>query len=233
MKRIYLTILSFTIALSSALSLSAQKAPADTVKARQLDDFVIEAPKVVKKADMDVFYPSESAVTHSKDGMTLLRNLMIPALTVDNVLGTIKTSGEAVEVRINGRTATIEQVRNLLPQSIKKVEWMDNPGLRYNGATAVLNFIVVNPTAGGSLMAQANPALNIPFGRYNVSLKLNQGRSQWGLSAGYKLTNHIRSHRDYVETFTFPDGEKLTRVETPVGGYMSNSWGTCRWITVI
>lgn len=225
MKRIYLTILSFTIALSSSLSLSAQKAPADTVKARQLDDFVIEAPKVVKKADMDVFYPSESAVTHSKDGMTLLRNLMIPALTVDNVLGTIKTSGEAVEVRINGRTATIEQVRNLLPQSIKKIEWMDNPGLRYNGAAAVLNFIVVNPTAGGSLMAQANPALNIPFGRYNASLKLNRGRSQWGLSAGYKLTNHIRSHRDYVETFTFPDGEKLTRVETPVGGYMSNTWG--------
>ncbi|MDE7126099.1 MAG: TonB-dependent receptor, partial [Muribaculaceae bacterium] len=124
------------------------------METQQLSEIVVKAPRVVRKADMDMFYPSESAVEHSKDGVQLLRNLLIPSLDVNDVLGTITTSGQSVQVRINGREATIDQVRGLLPESIKRVEWIDNPGLRYNGANAVLNFIVSNPDAGGSLMTQ-------------------------------------------------------------------------------
>lgn len=107
---------------------------ADTITAQTLDEIVIQAPKVIRKADMDVLYPSESAVENAKNGMQLLNNLMIPTLTVNDVMGSISASGQAVQVRINGREATIEQVRSLLPESIKRVEWIDNPGLRYNGA---------------------------------------------------------------------------------------------------
>lgn len=197
----------------------------DTVVVQELQEIVIQAPKVVRKADMDVFYPSESAVEHSKDGMQLARNLMIPTVTINDALGTITSSGESVQVRINGREATVEQVRQLLPGTIKRVEWMDNPGLRYKGVNAVLNFIVTNPEAGGSLMLQAMQALNCAWGPYNASLKLNNGRSQWGLNANYKLTNKVGCHREYSETFTFPDGHSLVRKETPAGGYIDSSFG--------
>lgn len=222
------TSISIFLALSFSLSTSGQTAPADTTRAQQLDEIVVKAPKVVRKADMDIFYPPQSAVEASKDGMELLRNLMIPSLTVNDVKGSITTSGQSVQVRINGREATVEQVKNLLPETIKKVEWTDNPGLRYNGATAVVNFIVANPSLGGSLMTQAMPALNCAFGNYSASLKLNSGRSQWGVSTHYKMTNKIGSHRDYHETFTYPDGRTLTRTETPTGGYSSNSFGTAQ-----
>ncbi len=105
---------------------------------------------------MDVYHPSKSAVDNSKNGMQLLRNLMIPTLTVNDALGSISAAGQSVQIRINGRVATIEQVKALLPETIKRVEWIDNPGLRYNGANYVLNFIVTNPTLGGSLMLEEN-----------------------------------------------------------------------------
>lgn len=217
-------ILPIIMVIPCALVTIAQE-PQDTISTQQLQEIVIKAPKVIRKADKDVFYPSESAVKHSKDGVQLVKNLMIPSLTVNDVLGTISSSGENVQVRINGREATIEQVRSLLPETIKRIEWMDNPGLRYKGANAVLNFIVTNPTAGGSLMTQAMQALNCAWGPYSASIKLNNGRSQWGVSANYKLTNKINCYREYSETFTFPDGQTLTRTETPSGGYMDGNIG--------
>jgi hypothetical protein len=150
---------------------------------------------------------------------------MIPSLSVNEVMSTITTSGQSVQVRINGREATITQIKNLLPETIKRVEWMDNPGLRYNGAVAVLNFIVVNPTRGGSFMFDGMHALNCAWGNDNASLKLNNGRSQFGVSAHYKLTNKLGSHRDYSETFTFANGESLTRNESPRDGYASDNFG--------
>ncbi|WP_295729039.1 hypothetical protein [uncultured Muribaculum sp.] len=222
MKNIY----AFAVALSCCgASLMAQTETTDTVAAtQQLKEVVIEAPKVVRKADMDVYHPSQSALEASKNGMQLLNNLMIPSLTVNDALGTIQAAGESVQVRINGRESSIDQVRALLPESIKRVEWMDNPGLRYGGANYVLNFIVANPTLGGSLQLRAQPALNEAWGYYMADVKINSGRSQWSAGLHYKMTENLKTHRDYTETFTYPDGSVLRRDETSRGGHLDNSF---------
>ena len=180
---------------------------------------------MIRKADMDVYHPSRSAVDNSKNGMQLLNNLMIPTLTVNDALGSIQAAGQSVQVRINGRPASVDQVRNLLPQTVKRVEWIDNPGLRYGGANYVLNFIVANPEAGGSLMTMVRPALNQAWGFYMADAKFNVGRSQWEVGANFKLTDNLKTHRDYTETFTFADGSSLTRDETSRSGVMDNSMG--------
>ncbi len=221
-KRIYVMLLSVVCAFGCAV---AQSEVADTIQGRELNEIVVAAPRVVRKADMDIYHPSKSAVENSKNGMELLRNLMIPSLNVNDALGAVTSAGTAVEVRINGRVATIDQVRSLLPETIKRVEWIDNPGLRYKGASYVLNFIVANPSLGGSLMLQAQPALNQKFGYYYADVKLNSGRSQWEVGSYFKLTEDIKAHREYKETFTFPDGNTLTRVETPLSGDVDGTMG--------
>ena len=214
----------FTIpALMSAFGALAQTETADSIATRELQEIVIEAPKVIRKADMDVYHPSKSAVDNSKNGMQLLNNLMIPSLSVSDALGCITAAGQSVQVRINGRTATIDQVRALLPETIRRVEWMDNPGLRYGDANYVLNFIVAKPTVGGSLQLSARPALNTAWGFYMADAKLNFGKSQFEIGANYKLTDKIKTHRDYTETFTYPDGHTLTRKETSRGGSLDNT----------
>jgi hypothetical protein len=199
---------------------------ADAAMSHELQEVVIEAPRVIHKADMDMFYPSTSAVEQSQNGMQLLRNLRIPSLSVNEVMGTITTTGESVQVRINGREATIEQVKTLLPETIKRVEWMDNPGLRYKGAVAVLNFIVINPTVGGSFMFDGMQALNCAWGQESAALKLNNGHSQWGASVNNKLTNRVGCYREYSETFTYADGESLTRTESPRDGFTCNNFSS-------
>ncbi len=207
----------------------AEDAETDSIAGLELHEVVIQAPKVIRKADMDLYFPSKSAVENSKNGVQLLTNLMIPSLTVIDALGTIQAGGEAVQVRINGRQASIDQVRALLPESIKRVEWIDNPGLRYNGANYVLNFIVSNPTVGGALQAEVEPALNTAWGYGWADLKLNSGRSQWKIGGNIKYSNRLKSHREYSETFTTPDGESFSRDETSRGGYLDNTMGRA-WI---
>lgn len=217
------TILTSVLTVITSVTTVAQSELTDSIETQQLHEVVIEAPRVVRKADMDVFYPSSSAVGNSKNGMQLLNNLMIPSLTVNEVLGSVQASGESVQIRINGRVASIDQVKALLPETIKRVEWMDNPGLRYGGANYVLNFIVTNPTVGGSFQGQARPALNEAWGFYMADAKFNVGRSQWEIYASTKVTENLKIYRDYKETFTFPDGNSLTRKETALGGHIDNT----------
>ncbi len=204
--------------------------PQDSIPVKNLQEVVIEAPKVVRKADMEVYHPSKSAVENSKNGMQLLDNLMIPSLTVVDALNSITAAGQSVQLRINGRVSTIEQVRTLLPETVKMVEWIDNPGLRYNGANYVVNFIVTNPTVGGSLMTYGRQALSEKWGYYSGDAKFNIGRSQWAAGFSCRPTENIKTHRDYNETFRFPDGNSLTRTETPVDGSLDNTEGA-GWIS--
>ncbi|MDE5668606.1 MAG: hypothetical protein K2I24_03650, partial [Duncaniella sp.] len=155
--------------------IAAAQAAIDTIAFQELDEIVVQAPKVIRKADMDVYHPSKSAVENSRNGIQLLKNLMIPALTVSDQLGTIQSAGQSVQVRINGRESSVEQARALLPETIKRVEWIDNPGLRYGGANYVVNFIVANPTVGGSLQTEARQALNTAWGFYMADAKFNVG----------------------------------------------------------
>lgn len=210
-------------------AIAAAQEMGDTImKTEELEEIVIQAPRVIRKSDMDVYHPSKSAVEHSQDGLQLLNNLMIPTLAVSDALGTIQAAGQPVQVRINGRESSIEQVRSLLPETVKRVEWIDNPGLRYGGANYVLNFVVSNPAAGGSLMTQARPALNQAWGFYMADAKFNAGRSQWEAGGNFKLTNKIKTHRDYTETFTFPGGTSLTRNESSRGGFIDNTQFSAR-----
>lgn len=218
--------MNFKISLAVMLfpfAAMAQTAQSDTTVAHELQEIVIQAPKVIRKADMDVYHPSQNAVELSKNGMQLLNNLMIPTLSVNDALGKITAAGQSVQIRINGRPSSVDNVRALLPETIKRVEWIDNPGLRYGGASYVLNIIVTNPTVGGSLQLNAMPALNVAWDKYMADVKFNFGRSQIEIGNQFKLTNKIKAHREYSETFTYPDGSLLTRNESPLGGYIDNS----------
>ena len=92
-----------------------------------LGEVVVQAPKVIHKADMDVLFPSKSAISHSQNAIGLLNHLMIPTLNVNEMAGSVKSGGEDVEIRINGRLATVDQLQTIDPSTVKRIEWIDNP----------------------------------------------------------------------------------------------------------
>ena len=44
------------------------------------------------------------------------------------------------------------------------------------------------------------------------------------------MTDDIKAHRDYNETFTYPDGNSLTRTEQPLGGSADDNRASA-WLT--
>lgn len=230
MKKVFLTI----IMAIPLLPVYSRSSDTDTVVCKELDELTVEASKVIRKADMDVYFPSREAKENSRNGMQLLSNLMIPALSVSELLGTVKAAGQSVQIRINGRETSIDQLSSLRPETIRKVEWIENPGLRYNGVPYVINIVVSNPTFGGSLYAHGIPALNVAWGQYTADLRLNLGRSQWQVGGNYKITNKIKTFREYSETFTYPDGKSLERTETTETGRMdypmANVWTSYNYV---
>lgn len=224
MKNLFVSALAVCLCICTY----AEDEKADTIEAQTLAEVTIAAPKVIRKADMDVYYPSVSAVENSKNGLQILSNLRIPQLLVNELQNKITSVGKDVQVRINGRVATIEEVQALMPETIKRVEWIDNPGLRYEGANAVLNVIVRNPEVGGSLMLDATQSVHSGWGTYLAGLNLNFGRSQFSIMGNGKLIADFNTSRDYYETITYPDGKSLTRRETPVDGKLDGSSVTGR-----
>ena len=106
MKSLLIIFLSFSCAFGSMAQATVEVT--DTISSQELGEIVIQAPRVVRKADMDVYYPSAGAVSASRTGMQLLRNLMIPSLSVEDMLGSVKAAGESVQIRINGRESTVD-----------------------------------------------------------------------------------------------------------------------------
>lgn len=218
-----MTIRNFIVLLlfvtTVALSASAEETYPDTIsRNHNLEEVVVTAPTVIRKIDKDVLIPSGNARKLSSNGLQMLQYLNVPALSVDDVMGSVTSLGKTVQIRINGRIASANDVKRIAPDNIKRVEWIANPGLKYDGAAAVINVIVTNPEAGGSFMAQAMPSLTTGWLQGFASLKLNNGKSQWELGVNEVVNNHIKTHREYSETFNFPDGRNLTRTETPISG---------------
>ena len=154
-----LTLLFAAISATSITSFAqtgsiAANSPADSTSL-MLAEVVVKASPVIHKSDRDLFIPSAEAVKQSNNGLSLLQNIQIPTLVVNTVLESVSNPSGDVQLRINGREASINEVKALLPESIVRVEYHENPGLRYNSANAVLDFIVRNPTVGGSVMAAA------------------------------------------------------------------------------
>lgn len=194
----------FIITLFICTVAYGQEVVTDTLATQHLQELIVKAPKVIRKADCDIYYPSQSAVDYAKDGIQLIRNLQIPTLMVNEVMESMTVGGSDVQVRINGRKASLQELKQVLPSTIKKIEWIDNPGVRYAGQTAVLNVIVTNPEAGGSLMTSAQQAFAKPWGKYNASLKLNNGYHQFAFETRYNLSNHIGVYRDYFSSSPIP-----------------------------
>ena len=130
---------------------------------QELGEVVVESKAVIQKVDRQILLPNKEQMAASSDGVSLLQNLQIPRIVINPVENTIKTlSDESVQLRINGIEATSEEVMAINPKDVIRIEYHDQPGVRYNGAAAVINYIVKHRDTGGSLM------LNAPYWCYSL-----------------------------------------------------------------
>ena len=154
---------------------------------QELGEVVVESKAVIQKVDRQILLPNKEQMAASSDGVSLLQNLQIPRIVINPVENTIKTlSDESVQLRINGIEATSEEVMAINPKDVIRIEYHDQPGVRYNGAAAVINYIVKHRDTGGSLMLNASNGVTITgWGEYHLSGKVHFGKSSLSLIGHY------------------------------------------------
>jgi len=201
--------------------------------ATELGEVVVESQAIIQKVDRQILLPSKEQMQASSDGVSLLQNLQIPRIVISPIDNSVKTlSDESVQLRINGVEASTSDVKAINPKDIIRVEYHDQPGVRYNGAAAVVDYIVKHRDTGGSLMLAGTNGLTLPgIGNYYLAGKVHFGKSSLQAVATYAPYD-IYWTRTNNETYHFSTGKiennevgEPTRYKTyPVNVSLNYNW---------
>ena len=173
----------------------------------ELSEVVVEGDAVIQKVDRQILLPNKEQLGASSDGMSLLQNLQIPRIVVNPVENSVKTlANQEVQLRINGIEASSSEVMAINPKDVIRIEYHDQPGVRFNGAAAVINYIVKHRDTGGNLMLNASNGVTMPgWGEYHLAGKVNFGKSSFSLMTHYSPRD-VYWTRTNAETYNFSTG---------------------------
>ena len=179
-----------------------------------LDEVVIEGEKVIQKIDRQLVMPTSVQKKAATNGVSLLQHLQLPNLSVNVIEKTIATNyGESVQLRINGVEVTQAEVIAIRPEDVIRVEVHEQPGLRYGGAAAVIDYIVRRRESGGNVSADLTNGVSLfGFGNYQISGKYHYGKSSFTALAQWSRRD-LEWNRENEEMFYYPD-KVITNRET-------------------
>lgn len=173
--------------------------------ATALSEVVVEGSAVINKIDRQIILPTSAQRKASTNGISLLQHLQVASLVINPLDKSIKTNlGDEVQLRINGVVSDRNEVMALRPADIVRIEYHDNPGLKYGDAAAVVDYIVKRKETGGNVAADLMNGIK-PFGvgDYNVSARYNRNRSVVSAVFSWERRD-LDWTRENRETFVYP-----------------------------
>ena len=171
-----------------------------------LGEVVVEGEKEIQKIDRQLVMPTEAQKKASTNGVSLLQYLQLSNLNINGITKSITTSyGKAVQLRINGVEVTQAEIVAIRPEDVIRVEYHEQPGLRYGGAAAVVDYIVRRRDSGGNVSADLTNGVTLPgFGDYQVSGKYNRGKSSFSALMQWSRRD-LEWNRENEEMFYYPN----------------------------
>ena len=198
--------------------------------AEELKEITVTAKQIVNKADGQTYLPSSTIKKLAHDGLELLRLIQLPGISVNPLTGAVNLpAGGSVALRINGVAATSAELAALVPDDILRIEYHDNPGMRYDEGDVVLDIITRRNDSGGLIALESMNAVG--DGKWasmdNLSARYSHGESTFSASANYFGMERNSWIRDYEELWRYPDGDVNRReeglpVKASLGGLFSN-----------
>lgn len=187
----------------------------DVEKTIALDEVTVKAAKVVNKADGMIIYPTDAQKQASNNGYSILEKLTHANLRIDNISHSITAIDNrgGVQIRINGIVVGKQEMLALNPKDIAKIDFINNPGVRYgDGIAYVINIVTRRNGSGYTVGTDLTSALTTLQGDDMVYGKWNKGKSELLFSydvSGYK-TKGEKSKQSADCTLT--DGSIYTSV---------------------
>lgn len=169
----YLLQISFVGYITQVIRLDNLSRPLDIGTIQLADEAImlqgvtVKASNVMKRVDRQIILPTDKQVKSSTSGYELLSHMQLAGLKVNSIERKITTvSGGSVQLRINDIVASTAQVQALRPDEVLRVEYIDNPGVRYadTEVEAVINYIVRRAESGISGGVSFTNAVTTGFG---------------------------------------------------------------------
>ena len=174
-------IIILSILLGSTLLSFAQ----DVDKEVCLQEIEVKAARVVNKVDGQIIFPSEEQKAHSSSGYSILQKLSLPNIRIDEIAHRISAVDNrgSVQLRINGIKVEKTEMLSLDPKSISKIDFINNPGVRYGeGIAYVINIITCRVNSGYIVGTDLTQSVTAKNGDDIVFEKWNIGKSEFSLS---------------------------------------------------
>lgn len=116
-----------------------------------LGEVVVTAQTVIQKPDRYIIIPSRKELDRAANGLSLLSDMQykMPGLTVNESLQTVQVDNATPVFKINGRPCSLSHFLALNPQRILRIEYHDNPDVRYENRR-VIN-VILNPRGDGGI----------------------------------------------------------------------------------
>lgn len=195
-----------------------------TEESHLLDAVTVTASNVTNKSDRMIVFVTDRQKAASSNGVNLLLTMDLPRLTVNPMTNEVSLPGEeSIQFCINGAKVEHSEIRALQPDHIIRVEYLDNPGLRYGNVDVVINYVLKREEFGGSVSMDLTNAVTTSFGDDQVAAKFNYKKSEFGINYSVRYRNPEKIWTDQERTFNFADGSQIKRIDKGLPTDMSEN----------
>ena len=179
-----------------------------------LGEATVTAQRVVMEFDRQIIYPGKQEKETSIDGVDLVDKLRLDGIVVGKLEGTISSVlGGGVKLRINGGPASLNDLKQIDPKMVRRVEYHDMPSMRYGKVDAVIDLYVKQREFGGSGRFDVSHSAKTPAGNGLANLKLYHKKSEFSFWGNGNYSRYSGGHSKQTVTYNFEDGSTLTRNE--------------------
>lgn len=175
-----------------------------------LSSVTVKGDAYMRKEDRLIVIPNKLDVKHAYTGYDLLYNMMMPGMYVDRKAGTVQTANGEATLYINGVKSDYQDIKNLKPKEVIKIEYFEIPTGKYSGDVASINFIVKTYKTGGYVALDGTQTVGYMKGDYNVAAKLSHENTSYTLYAGHSMKEYDDNRNHETEDYHFED-YSLTR----------------------
>lgn len=182
-------------------------------KTVSLGEVEIKAAKIINKVDGLIVFPTKEQKSSSTSGYDFLQKLFLPGIRVDDVANNVSVIDMrgGIQIRINGVVADKNAMLSLLPEKIVKVDFVDNPGVRYgDGLAYVIDIYTSRDDNGYNIGVDAMQAVTANNGNYNVYGKWNTGKSEISVNYGFGYSDSKGYRMEEKADYHLTDGSVYT-----------------------
>lgn len=188
-----------------------------------LNEVVVKGERTVNRDNTLHLLPTKEQKEASTTGYGLLSRLALPLVTVNEVTKTISVPPNMgqLQVRINDIVADKHDLTSLDPKTVRRVDFLQNPGARYGmDVDYVINIITEKPEFGYTVGAELMQTLTSMRSNEEAFAKLNRGKSEFGVNYSFGFSDMKKQEYEETADYLMPDNSVFTMQRT------DNDWRT-------